>query len=48
MYKATRLLIDERQKHSKYKLENIAVKIVPIGEPNKCHHNKFEFQEKMC
>jgi len=46
MYKATRLLIDERQKHSKYKLENIAVKIVPIGEPNKCHHNTFEFQKK--
>jgi len=46
MYKATRLLIDERQKHSKYKLENIAVNIVPIGEPNKCHHNTFEFQEK--
>ena len=46
MYKATRLLIDERVRHSKYNLQQVSVKSVPIGIANKCHHNTFEFQKK--
>ena len=45
MYKATRMLIEERLMHSKYNLQQVSVKSVPIGEANKCHHNTFEFQE---
>ena len=45
MYKATRLLIEERLRHSKYNLQKVSVKSVPIGEPNNCHSNTFEFQK---
>jgi len=48
MYKATRLLIDERLRHRKYNLQQVSVKSVTIGIANKCHHNTFEFQKKMC
>lgn len=44
MYKATRLLIEERLKHSKYNLQKVSVKLLPIGEINKCHQNTFKFQ----
>ena len=44
MYKATRLLTDERLRHSKYNLQQVSVKSVPIGTANKYHHNTFEFQ----
>ena len=46
MYKATRLLIDARQKNTNYKLQKVNVLSVPIGEANKCHHNTFEYQMK--
>ena len=46
MYKATRLLIDARQKNTNYKLQIVNVLSVPIGEANKCHHNTFEYQMK--
>ena len=44
MYKATRLLIEQRLKHSKYNVNHVTVISAPIGEPNKCHQNTFRFQ----
>jgi hypothetical protein len=45
MYKATRLLIEQRLKHSRYNVNHVSVTSVPIGEANQCHRNTFVFQK---
>jgi len=47
MYRATRELIAERLKTSKFKnISVVSVKYMPIGIPNQCHQNTFEYRSK--
>lgn len=44
MYKATRILIESRLKHSRYKVEMENVRHVGGGKPNECFQNTYAFQ----
>ena len=39
------MLINERLKHSQYKVQPEKVINIPIGVPNQCHANTFEYQK---
>lgn len=46
MYRATKDLIAERLKHTKYNnIKTVPVQYVPLGEVNQCHQNTFKYQK---